>query len=49
MRKPEAGLECLFAVRSLTPEDAGAFVHFASSVSEGERRFLKENLDALEE
>jgi GNAT superfamily N-acetyltransferase len=34
-----------FAVRRMTPDDAPAFSHFVSQVPEGERRFLKENLE----
>lgn len=45
MSKPEAGLERLFAVRSLSPEDGVAFARFAAAVPEGERRFLKEDLE----
>ena len=49
MRMPEAGLERLFAVRSLTPEDGIAFARFASVVPDGERRFVKESLDISED
>ena len=49
MHKPEAGLERLFAVRSLTPEDGPAFARFASGVPDGERRFLKESMENSED
>ena len=48
MRKPEAGPQRLFAVRSLAADDGPALARFAADVPEGERRFLKENLEDLE-
>ncbi|WP_270889621.1 GNAT family N-acetyltransferase [Pedococcus sp. 5OH_020] len=46
MLEPEAGPRHPRGVRALTPADAAAFARFVTAVPEGERRFLKEALDA---
>jgi L-amino acid N-acyltransferase YncA len=45
MIEPATESSTTFAVRPMAPDDARGFSLFVSQVPEGERRFLKENLD----
>src|SRR4051812_48850498 len=49
MRVPATGVPASVVVRPITEADGEAFARFASQVPEGERRFLKENLEDVEE